>query len=491
MKVRLFTALFWLVSATLAAQSVKSPNVVIILADDLGIGDLTCYNPGSQISTPVLDGMAAQGLRFTDAHSGSSVCTPTRYGLLTGRYAFRSPLKKGVLFGYSPSLIEADRFTLADLLHEAGYYTGVIGKWHLGLDWATVKEPARLTGDNDPANFALLERVRQGPNDLGFDYSFVLPASLDMAPYVFVENGQVTPPTLRQIAGNREPRGVFWREGTAGADFRLEETLDRVAEKGCAFIRQRAGQEAPFFLYLPLTSPHTPWLPESTFRGKSGAGTYGDFVMQTDAAIGRVLHTLDSLRLRENTLVIITSDNGSDWKDADKQQFPKHRANGPYRGEKSDIWEGGHRIPFLVRWPAGITRTGVISQTICLTDLMATLASLTRRTLKAGNGPDSFDFSSLFSSKNRKKAVRQTTIHHSIDGLFALREGRWKYIDGSGSGGWSKDSSATRDWPEQLYDLDADPGETTNLARQLPNLASRLRNTLHKQQEQGFTRSNP
>ena len=470
-----------------------TPNILVILADDLGYGDLQCYNPDSQVKTPNLDRLSQEGIRFTDAHTGSAVCTPTRYGLVTGRYAWRSPLQQGVLGGYSPALIEPDRFTMADLLKQAGYRTGVIGKWHLGLGWPEIPgaepepphEPHQWPkGDN----LDIEANLTSGPAELGFDYSFLVPSSLDIPPYLYLENGQPSSREIVEIAGNDEPRGVFWRTGRGSQDFKLPETLDRLGAKAQEFIVSKSQTDQPFFLYLPLTSPHTPWLPAAEFKGQSGAGTYGDFVAHTDAVVGRVLRTLDSLGLKDNTLVVFTSDNGADWKPGDKEAYPKHRANGILRGQKSDIWEGGHRVPFIVRWPQRVGQSRVATQTVCLNDLMATFAAVTGQKLPADAAPDSFDFSPVLGTSNYSKPVRPSLIHHSISGMFSLRKGKWKYVEGAGSGGWSKDDSPTGKLPAQLYDLEKDPSETRNLLEQEPEIAQELKVLLARQKAAGHTR---
>ena len=469
------------------------PNILVILADDLGYGDLQCYNPESQIKTPNLDQLSRDGIRFTDAHSASAVCSPTRYGLVTGRYAFRSPLKQGVLGGYSPALIEADRFTIADLLKQAGYHTGVIGKWHLGLNWpkipsATPEPPHEPHQWPKGDNLDITANLTSGPADLGFDYSFLVPSSLDIPPYLYLENGQPSSREIVEIAGNNNPRGVFWRTGKGSADFKLPQTLDHLAAKAQEFIKKSSQTDQPFFLYLPLTSPHTPWLPSGEFTGQSGAGTYGDFVAHTDDVVGRVLRTLDSLGLKENTLVIFTSDNGADWKPGDKAAFPRHRANGILRGQKSDIWEGGHRVPFMVRWPRHTAQNIVAGQTVCLNDLAATFATITHQKLPANAAQDSFDFSPVLYHSGYTKSVRPSLIHHSISGMFSIRRGQWKYVEGSGSGGWSKDESVTKEWPAQLYNLANDPAETRNLLEAEPKIAAELKELLVRQRSVGFTR---
>lgn len=478
---------------TLAQSKLPAPNVVYILADDLGYGDLSCLNPKSQVKTPQLDRLAAGGIVFTDAHSGSAVCTPTRYGILTGRYAFRSRLKKGVLGGYSPMLIEPDRFTVGDLLKRAGYRTGVVGKWHLGLDWAKT-DPSQATNPadyddwNSIKNLSIEKGTTGGPNDLGFDYSFVIPASLDIAPYIYLRDGKPLDPHITDITGNKTPRGVFWRDGKGSASFEISKTLDVFTREANDFIvKANQSKTQPFFLYLPLSSPHTPWVPSANHKGKSGAGLYGDFVQHTDAVVGSVMRTLDSLGIADNTLVIFTSDNGADWKPGDKEAFPAHQANYIFRGEKSDIWEGGHHVPFILRWPAVVKKGSQTAQTICLTDLMATLASITGQQLDSHAGQDSFSFASVLRGNTDKKPVRPSIIHHSIEGMFAIRKGKWKFIDGKGSGGWSSKGEAN-DPEGQLYDMDADPTESTNLFVQQPMVVKELKSLLEKQKGQGYSR---
>lgn len=479
---------------SMAESKAPLPNVVYILADDLGYGDLSCLNPKSQVNTPQLDKLASGGMIFTDAHSGSAVCTPTRYGILTGRYAFRSRLKKGVLGGYSPMLIEPERFTVGDLLKNAGYHTGVIGKWHLGLDWVKTDatqatNPADYDDWNSTRNLSIEKGITGGPNDLGFDYSYIIPASLDIAPYIYLQNGKPTDPHITDIAGNKTPRGVFWRDGKGSATFEISKTLDVFGRQATDFIVKASQNKAqPFFLYLPLSSPHTPWVPSENQKGKSGAGLYGDFVQHTDAVVGSVLHTLDSLGIADNTLVIFTSDNGADWKPGDKEAFPAHGANYIFRGEKSDIWEGGHHVPFILRWPAVVKKGSRTAETVCLTDLMATLAPLTGQKLDSHAGQDSFSFASILRNNAGKKPVRHSIIHHSIDGMFAIRKGKWKFIDGKGSGGWSSKGDAN-DPAGQLYDMEADPTETSNLFTQQPAIVKELKTLLEKQKVQGYSRT--
>ncbi|GLU51347.1 arylsulfatase [Dyadobacter frigoris] len=472
----------------------QTPNIVVILADDMGYGDIKSFNPNSQIPTPNLDKLAGNGIKFTDAHSGSAVCSPTRYGLITGRYAFRSSLKKGVLGGYSAPLIENERFTIADLLKKAGYNTAVIGKWHLGLGFANNKDNSAInkvdttngwpTGEGIDVEQPLL----QSPNNLGFDYSYVIPSSLDIPPYIYFENGKPSEKGIVKLEGRNSPRGVFWREGKASTNFKIEKTLDQFSDKASEFLISSAKKKKPFFLYLPLTSPHTPWLPSAQFKDKSKAGIYGDFVAHTDHVVGKVLRTLDSLGLTKNTLIIFTSDNGADWKPGDKKIYPTHQANYIFRGQKSDIWEGGHHVPFIASWPSTIKSNQITNETICLTDLLATFASITGQKIPDNAAQDSFDFSMILHENHTAKSGRKSIVHHSINGMFAIKSGKWKYVDGQGSGGWSKDESATSDLKSQLYDLSKDPTESKNLVEQFPDIARKLKDELNKQNVNGFTR---
>jgi arylsulfatase A len=463
------------------AEVAKRPNIVLILADDLGYGDLGCYNEHSRIPTPRIDRLAREGMRFTDAHTPCSVCSPTRYGLLTGRYAWRSRLKSGVLNGYSRALIEPGRLTLASLLKSQGYRTACIGKWHLGL------------GTEEPADFA--KPLTPGPNSVGFDESFVLPASLDIPPYVFVENERVTIAPSETIAGSEMRRrggNGFWREGAIAPGFKHADTLPTLADRAIGFVSRQTPAK-PFFLYLPLTAPHTPWMPTDEFRGRSGAGYYGDFVAQVDATVGKVLDALSHQQLADNTLVILTSDNGAHWLPSDIETW-EHRANGSWRGQKADLWEGGHRVPFIVRWPGKVAADSQTDELICLTDVMATLAAIVGQKLPAAAGEDSFNFLHVLLSQEITKStrpVREAIVHHSADGTFAIRQGVWKLATKLGSHGFSDPKDVA---PEpggatgQLYDLSADPAESHNRWLEQPEIVERLTRLLAGYQDQGRTR---
>ncbi|HEX7899882.1 MAG TPA: arylsulfatase [Planctomycetota bacterium] len=437
-----------------AAPAADPPNVVVILCDDLGLGDLGCYNPESKIPTPAMDRLAAAGMRFRDMHTPSSVCTPTRYGLLTGRYCWRGSLKKGVLWGFSPALIEPGRPTIASVLRARGYRAGAFGKWHLGLGAAEKTDYAKPL---DP-----------GPLSAGFDEFEGIPASLDMEPYVWVKGKDVeAQPTDTVPASKHQRQGGagFWRGGPIAPGLKHADILPRIEKAAVDFLgRQKAS--TPFFLYVPLTSPHTPWLPSPAWTGKSDVGAYGDFVMETDAVVGRILDALKPFE--KDTLVVLTSDNGSHWPMEDVRKWG-HRANGPWRGQKADIHEGGHRVPFLARWPGKVAAGSTSDATACLTDLFATAAEI------AGDPATAEDSWSLLPAlKGEGRTSRPYTVHHSSEGMFAIREGSWKLIQGQGSGGFTQVKVAPGEPPGQLYDLAADPGETKNLYAEKPEVVARL-----------------
>ncbi|MEN6425529.1 MAG: arylsulfatase [Phycisphaerales bacterium] len=466
----------------------KSPNVVFILADDLGYGDPACCSGQTKVPTPAMDHLASEGIRLTDAHTPSAVCTPTRYGILTGRYCWRSRLKKGVLNGYSEPLIEADRLTVASLFKRHGYNTGCVGKWHLGLGWVT-----KETGVNAKAdNIDWLKPTTRGPQSLGFDYSRIIPASLDMDPYCWLEDGRVVEPATSHTPGSKrrwDNGGGFWRAGPIAPSFDFYEVLPTITEKSIGFVeRQTAGK--PFFLYVPLTAPHTPWMPKNEFRGKSRVDWYGDFVAQVDASVGRIIQAVDDAGFKDDTLVIFTSDNGSHWPLAQIEKFD-YRANGPWRGQKSDIHEAGHRVPFICRWPGRIRPGSQSSQTICLTDLLATCAAVVGDTLPAEAGPDSYNILPAMLDPGLKEPIREATVHHSGNGLFAIRQGPWKLILGLGSGGFTapQQIEPTPGGPEgQLYNLQDDPSEQRDLWLDRPEIVQQLTALLERYKEQGHSR---
>lgn len=478
----------------------KSPNIVYILADDWGYGDVSCLNPESKIQTPFTDAFAKTGMTFTDAHSNSAVCTPTRYGVLTGRYAWRSRLKAGVLHGYSRELIEHDRLTTPALLKQAGYHTACIGKWHLGLGWQH-EDGSLVNIQQDDGIFPAIDfnkPLLHGPHTAGFDYSLILPASLDMEPYCYIEDGELIESPTAHCQDS--PRPAFWRAGAIAPGVQHETCLLEFTRRAEGYIAQQAGfqkeqknkgeNERPFFLYLPLPSPHTPHVPRQPFVGKSQCGPYGDFVVEHDWSIGQVLETLKRNGLSDDTLVIITSDNGAHMRtpdgSIDSLRYFGHRSNHIFRGQKSDAWDGGHHVPFFASWPAQIPANSKCHQTICLTDLIATCAQLTQQKLPVHAGEDSVSMLPLLRGKT-DRPTRTSVIHASITNRHALREGQWKFIEGPGSGGWSQpDETVDKQAPAvQLYDMRNDPEEQHNLCDVHKDRVTELQTLLNTQRDAG------
>ena len=430
------------------------PNIVLILCDDLGYGDVQCLNlENGKIQTPHIDKIADQGMTFTDAHSGSSVCTPTRYGLLTGRYSWRTRLQSGVTGGYKPCLIAPDRLTVAGLLQKQGYATAILGKWHLDFQYQDpvsgemLKRPHRKLKKMPPVG----SKIPDGPVSRGFDTYHGFHHAGDMQ--AVIENDTV-------IVHEDEIN-----------------MLPRLTRKAVEYIDARAkSPDQPFFLYVPLGSPHTPIVPSKEWQGKSELGPYGDFVMQTDATVGAITDALEKNGFADNTLLIFTSDNGCS-KAANIPALRKqgHTVSAQYRGSKADLWEGGHRVPFLVRWPSKVESGSTSDQLITLVDVFATVSDITGEKAPA-MAEDSVSFLPALSGQ-AIQSTRKGVIHHSISGHFAYRQGKWKLLLAKASGGWTspKENQAGADAPQaQLYDMENDPGEKNNLHLSHPEVAQRL-----------------
>jgi arylsulfatase A len=477
-----------------SAAEPARPNIVFILCDDLGYGDVRCNHSAGKIATPQMDRLAAAGMRFTDAHSTSSVCTPTRYSLLTGRYNWRSRLQSGVLGGLSPRLLEPDRLTVAGLLQQHGYHTAAIGKWHLGMDWARIPgrpapEQNGVEQSNQVWSVDFAKPIANGPISVGFNYYFGISASLDMVPYTYIQNDRVTvvPTVNRAFPMTAGKDNRLTRRGPGTPDFEAEQVLPTLTRKAVEYVAQRAAEARagrPFFLYLPMNAPHTPIAPTAEWRGKSGLNAYADFVMETDSAVGQVMAALDHHGLADSTLVIFTSDNGcSPEANIPELKAAGHEVSGPLRGYKADIWDGGHRVPFLVRWPGRIEPGSTNGQIISLMDFMATCADLLGAKLPDNAGEDSVSFLPALRGQTNTPG-RETLIHHSINGRFAIREGKWKLELCPGSGGWAapRDPQALKQGlaPVQLYDLTADLGEKRNLQAAHPEVVARLTRLLEK-----------
>lgn len=471
-----------LLSTSALAKEHKNPNIVFILADDLGYGDVYALNKDSKLTTTNIDRLAKNGVVFTDAHSSSAVCTPTRYGILTGRYNWRSTLKSGVLNGYSTALIPSERKTLPSILKEKNYLTACIGKWHLGWTWDNIGK------GKDSINFS--KPIKNGPTTLGFDYFYGISGSLDMDPYVYVENDRPTalPNRITENKGMKT-----WRKGPTASDFDHQQTLPNLIDHAEKYIAEKSKNDDPFFLYLPLTAPHTPILPDKNYQGKSGLNAYGDFVLMVDEMVGRVMDALEKAGITENTLLVFTSDNGcSPSANFEELQSKGHNPSYIFRGHKADLFDGGHRIPCIVTWPAKI-KAHLVSQTICLNDFMATFSALTGYQLKDNEGEDSYNILPLLLKSSPQKTIREATVHHSIDGNFTIRKGEWKLLFSAGSGGWSYPKSNDKIIkslpPYQLYNLKSDPSESKNLCDQYPEKVNELRSLMLKYIAEG--RSTP
>lgn len=472
-------------------QPVK-PNIIYILADDLGYGDISVNNPGEKITTPNIDNLAEAGMRFTDAHSPSSVCTPTRYSILTGQYPWRSRLPKGVLSGYGRALIEDGQQTVASMLKEQGYSTAVIGKWHLGLNWVVKegRESALEIPDENPNEVGILTTMNSddidftkpptdGPLKHGFDFSYILPASLDMEPYCYLKNDTLVELPTGHTEGNdlnTGYTGAFWRAGLMAPGFDFEQVLPTFTSQAENYILNQKNTEKPFFLYFAMPAPHTPWMPAKEFSGTSQAGVYGDFVTMVDAMVGRVLTALKESGKEENTIVIFASDNGPFWRPAFVEKF-NHRAAYIYRGMKADAWEGGHRIPFMVRWPGHVQPGSTSNATTTLTNLLATAADITGVQSVQVEGEDSYSILPVLLGKTDKVAGQDAVVHHSSKGLFAIRSGDWKLIEGLGSGGFSEPvyiEPKPGEASGQLFNLKDDPSETNDLYLEKPEIVKML-----------------
>ncbi len=474
-------------SAADVPKPASKPNVLIVLVDDMGYGDPQCSNPQSKIATPHIDRLAAEGMRFTDAHAPGSICVPSRYGLLSGRMPFRTWNSKGarrqtrngheLLHFMAPMIqFEPRRLNLATLMKRQGYATACIGKWHQGMS---------VTAQADGT-------LKITPLDLGFDYYFGFDAP-EQGPYAFIENKRFTVAPTVTIADhpgegvtNPETQGAHWRRGLAAAGWKFEESLPAIAAKADDWLAKQAAaaSDKPFFLYYAVPAPHAPWMAADEFRGKSGAGQYGDYVMTVDAIVGRVMAALEKLKLKENTLVFFSSDNGPVWYEADIARH-QHRAAGSWKGMKGDLTEAGHCMPFIARWPGRIKAGSTCGELICFTDLMATLAVLLGEKLPNDAGEDSFDISPLLRGEKPASPIRTGMVHVNYGSYtLAIREGDWKLILPS----WVytvKDGTITPDnivettgkGPTekfQLYNLRADPGEDTNLFTQDPDKAKEL-----------------
>jgi arylsulfatase A len=488
----------WSYNDLFAQKKNTLPNIVYILADDLGYGDVSINNPRGKISTPNIDKLAEQGMRFTDAHTTSSVCTPSRYSILTGRYPWRSRLQVGVLRGYSRTLIEEGLPTVASLLKTSSYFTGVIGKWHLGLDWVlkdAYKDSLKaeynkenlygIINEMNPQQIDFTKAPLHGPKTEGFDYSFILPASLDMPPYCYLQNDRLTELPTGYTKGNKEESdytGPFWREGLMVPSFDFYDVLPYFTRKANDFIETHASSSKPFFLYFAMPAPHTPWVPSKNYAGTSKVGVYGDYVLEVDDAVGKVLHVLDSMGLSKNTLVVFASDNGPYWRENYIKLYD-HKAAGEFRGMKGDAYEGGHRVPLIVRYPGKVKPGTTSNVTTTLANLMATCADLIGNHSAKFETEDSYSIMPLLTGKSTTIADQPAIVNISSKGTYDIRKGQWKLITKLGSGGFTIPAEMKPKPGEpigQLYNLETDIHEDHNLYNAYPDKVKELTVLLEK-----------
>lgn len=451
----------------------QRPNIVFILADDFGVGDIRALSPECQVPTPYLDRLTSQGVHFTDAHTSSAVCTPTRYGLLTGRYNWRTRLQEWVIDAYEPPLIAPDRLTLPGMLHEAGYATACIGKWHLGWEWSGEGE-----GREKRPDFTL--PIASGPTTRGFDYYFGTDVP-NFPPFTFIENDRVT---IQPTAQNTPDKDMHI--GFSGAPmapgWRFDQILPTLTDRAVRYVEEQADKEQPFFLFFSMTSPHEPLSPSDAFKGKSGISPIADFLMETDWSAGQVIEAVERVGIQDNTVILFAGDNGhSHYTGWETLTSRGHKPSGPYRGHKGDIWEGGHRVPLIVRWP-GKTQPGSVNEhLICLNDFMATFAAAVGVTLPDNAGEDSINMLPEMESRT-EHALRASLVHHDVKGQFAIRRGPWKLV-----------ILATKDDPPvfELYDLSTDISEAHDLSMARPEIVNELRAQLLSIVERGRSTPGP
>ena len=453
----------------------KKPNVIFILADDLGYGDVSCLNPQGKINTPNIDRIAAEGLKFTDAHAASSLCSPSRYAVLTGRYCWRK-LSKGIVNVFGDTILPPQRMTIANMLKKQGYSTACFGKWHLGMGWNKIsEEPGKLP------QVDFTKPVTAGPTTNGFDTYFGVDVP-NWPPYCFIENKNTI-----GIPSGESPLKLSIEEisikGPTVENWDLKKILPSITDRACKYIEEKANDVNPFFMYFPLTSPHTPLAVNDPWRGKSGLNLYADYVMETDAMVGRVLDILKKMNIEDNTIICFASDNGCAPVIGVKYlEAHGHYPSYIFRGYKAHAWDGGHRIPFVMRWPNTIKPGGAYNHHVCLTDFFATIAAITGFNIPDSAGEDSISFLPVLNGNN--SPVRDVLISHSGFGKFAIRKGPWKLILCAGSGSprvvdnlaTPSDTQAKELGlpPYQLYNLDYDIGEMHNVYSERPDVVKEL-----------------
>ena len=474
----------------------RRPNIIVLYADDLGYGDVGCYNARSKIPTPHIDRLARQGMRFLDAHSSSGICTPSRYALLTGRHHWRKFHR--IVDAFGSSVLAPERLTLPEMLRDHGYRTACIGKWHLGWDWNAIKRPgAQPTQQGGRRGFAPEAfdwnlPIPDGPLAHGFDHYFGDDVP-NFPPYTWIENDRVvTIPTVAHSPTPKPPEGSpECRPGPGAADWRLDAVMPELTRRAVAWLHEQQDSGQPFFLYFAFTSPHAPIVPTAEFVGRSEAGPYGDFVAQTDATIGAVLDALDALAMADDTLVVFTSDNGPEHYAYERIRRHQHWSMGDLRGLKRDVFEGGHRVPMVVRWPGVVAADTATDALTGQVDLMATLSGIVGHTLAADAGEDSIDLLPLW--RGEVDAVRTSIVHNTYAKAWAVRHGDWLYLDApDGSHNrvpqWFGDAAnyTANRHAHALYDLRRDPGQRDNVCADHPDVTTKLRALLQQIRERGY-----
>jgi arylsulfatase A-like enzyme len=491
--------------AASAPRPSAPPNIVFILADDLGYGDVRCYNPASKVATPHLDRLAREGLRFTDAHSPSTVCTPSRYSLLTGRMAFRINYRSVFEGVGGPCLIKADQLTLPQMLRGQGYATAMIGKWHVGLSFLD-HDGQRIT-QGGVAGAKLIDYSRaipDAPIHRGFDQFFgtaCCPATDSL--YAYIDGDRIPVPPTQMLDKSKLPKHPYAFDNRAGLiapDFDLEEVDLVFLRKSREFLEQHVQRHPgkPFFLLHSTHAVHLPSFAAKQFQGSTTAGPHGDFIHELDFIVGELMSTLERLGLADNTVVMFSSDNGPETTSVVRMRADHgHDGARPWRGVKRDQWEGGHRVPFIVRWPGKIAPGRTTDETVCLTDVMATCAAITGAALPTNAAEDSFNLLPVLLGHDRGTPIRPYTLHQTISLALAIRQGPWKYLDHRGSGGNNYEKSELKPFarpdtapeaPGQLYHLTLDPGETTNLYFKHPEKARELKALLEATKSAGRSR---
>ena len=461
-------------------QGQNQPNIIYILADDMGPGDVMVYNKDAKFPTPHIDKMASEGVKFTDAHTSSAVCTPTRYGIITGRYSWRTSLKSGVTHGLTDHIIDTDRTTVASYLKTKGYATAMIGKWHLGMDW-TYTDAGKV--DRIGTNLDLSVPIKNGPNAVGFDYYYGISASLNMDPHAYIENTKMLGDKLTFVNDDKEVKKILGSGGKAGwldLDFKRDEVMQTFTNKAIAWMKEtQSKSKQPFFLYFPLNAPHSPIVPSDKFKGKSGLSDHGDFCMDVDDTVGQIIAAVEEMGLTENTLIVFTADNGvSPQAKLKEMEDQGHFSSYIYRGLKGTLYEGGHRVPFVVKWPKKIKESFETDYLSCTTDLMATVADLFGEELPENVGEDSMSFLPILLGEKKEDEYRGGIVHHSDSGVFSIRKDQWKLIFDEGAGSRRKDP---KDKPVinpgeiQLFNMETDFVESTNVANDNPEVVKELK----------------